>query len=488
MRASATIMGILSLLLVSCSVLPDPKLDAKGELSKLKGANVDTIESVQRSQAEKAVAVGDFKRAASAYKQLTDKYPNNDTYQLALADNLRRAGDDKDALGIMDALLKKEPNNAGALEIKGLTLMSTGEFPEAGQALGQAMKSDPKRWRTLNGIGILFAMKGKYDGAMAYFQEALNVSTDNPSILNNAALTYAINHQFPRAYESFERAKRHMDAESKDLKRIDLNLALVYAVDGKLDEAQAVAAPHLSKEGLYNNMGFYAYLSKNNEMAKSYLNMALTQSPTYYERAWKNLGALTGDQNASANVAPQPMPAGAQYSSDMSAAAPSAQAPQPAAIPLSDIPESKPLHSDAAAPFAGEEKKEQAVAKPDEKPVAKPADKPAAKAADKKAKVAEKKKPVPAKPKLKKPAPAVTPDEATPAGDGDTKAAPALTPPAESSSAPADVPAAAPPDRQVPPSPVTQEGSRLELPLPPADAPVPAVAPDATAPAPDTKN
>ena len=41
-------------------------------------------------------------------------------------------------------------------------------------------------------------------------------------------------------------------------------------------------------------MGFYSYLAKNNELAKGYLNMALTQSPTYYERAWKNMGALTG--------------------------------------------------------------------------------------------------------------------------------------------------------------------------------------------------
>lgn len=34
-------------------------------------------------------------------------------------------------------------------------------------------------------------------------------------------------------------------------------------------------------------MGFYAHLAKDDVLAKSYLNMALTKNPKYYDRASK---------------------------------------------------------------------------------------------------------------------------------------------------------------------------------------------------------
>ena len=165
-------------------------------------------------------------------------------YLIKLADCQRRGGDNKGALNTTENILKKNASNTDAMEIRGLTLMNLGEFPEAGTIFGEVMKADPHRWRTLNGIGILFAMKGKYDEAISYFQQALNESPDSASVLNNAALTYAIDKQFDRSYEYFNRAKARVETDSAEMKHLDLNLALVYAVDGKVDEAQEVAAPH----------------------------------------------------------------------------------------------------------------------------------------------------------------------------------------------------------------------------------------------------
>jgi hypothetical protein len=77
-----------------------------------------------------------------------------------------------------------------------------------------------------------------------------------------------------------------------DRKRIDLNLSLVYAVAGKQDEARAVAERYFSGPTLSNNLGLYAHLANDDEMAKAYLNMALTDSKTFYERAWDNLQTI----------------------------------------------------------------------------------------------------------------------------------------------------------------------------------------------------
>jgi Flp pilus assembly protein TadD len=362
MRSFATLMGILALFLSSCSIEPHVRESSDHALDKLKGPEPGSIDSELSNQAQQAMAQGDFKQAAQIYKQLVDKSPDNMAYQLGFAESLRRIGNFGLSLKVTDGILAKEPGNAGALENKGLCLMSTGEFAEAGTAFGDVMKTDRGRWRTLNGIGILFAMKGKYDNAVAYYQAALNISTDNPSVLNNAALTYAIDQQFDRAYDAFARARRHVSPGSADMKHLDLNLALVYAVNGKLDLAEQTATPYLSKEGLYNNMGFYSYLAKNNELAKGYLNMALTQSPTYYERAWKNLGALTGDSAAGqgqampAEATPRDSGISASLPTPTQAASPSPAA-QPAGVALDDIPESKSQRiSSIPALGAGEQK------------------------------------------------------------------------------------------------------------------------------------
>ncbi len=309
MRLTATFISIFLLFATGCTVDPKSKVDNRAELNKLKGPEVGSIEANLLSEAEQAVSIGDFRHATQSYKELLDKDPKNKEYALALADSMRRSGDNANALKVLDDLLKKDPDNAAALEDKGLCLMNTGEFAEAGQVFEKVMKIDDKRWRTLNGIAILFTMKNMSDNAIAYYQAALNISTDNPSVLNNMGLTLAMDRQYDQSYDAFRRAKRHLPAGSADIKNIDLNLALVYAIAGKLDDAEQTAAPHLSKAGLYNNMGFYAYLAKNTELAKSYLNMALTQSPVYYERAWKNLSAVSGENAAESNdnnaVAPE---------------------------------------------------------------------------------------------------------------------------------------------------------------------------------------
>jgi Flp pilus assembly protein TadD len=302
MRIAATLISTLAFLLCSCSLEPQSKFDAKAALNQLKGPETGTMDDALLLQAHQAESSGDYKQAAQTYKLLADKDPKNIVYKLSLADNLRRAGDNDTALRVVDLVIEKDPHNAEAYEDKGLCLMNTGEFADAGKAFGEAMKYDKKRWRTLNAIGILFAMKNKDQDAFDYYQAALDVSTDNPSVLNNMGLTLAMDKQYDKSIEALERARRHVPNDSPQVKNIDLNLALVFAIDGRLDAAEQTAAPHLTKEGLYNNMGFYAYLAKNTDMAKGYLNMALTQSPVYYERAWKNLSLVSGDALSDPNA------------------------------------------------------------------------------------------------------------------------------------------------------------------------------------------
>ena len=299
MRAIAILISTLTL--AACSLEPQMKIDGKSELSKLEGPEVGSVSKSLLAQAQEAESNGDFKRAAQTYRQLADQTPNDSKYKILEADSLRRSGGNDLAIRVISKVIQKEPANIDALEVQGLCLLNLGEFNDAQKAFDKVMKADSKRWRTLNAIGIMFAIKKMNNEAVEYYTAALKINPDNAGVLNNLGLSLAMNKDYNGAVDKFMQARNRLPANSPEVERIDLNLALVYAIQGKLDEAEQTASPHLSKAGLYNNMGFYAYINKNKELSKSYLSMALTQNPVYYDRAWKNLSAITGENASESN-------------------------------------------------------------------------------------------------------------------------------------------------------------------------------------------
>lgn len=301
MRISAISIPVLLFLLSACDILPE---DRTTEINKLPSPAVGGVNDTLKTQAEQAAAGGDYARAAQTYKQLVDKEPQNKDYTLAFADSLRRSGNHQAAVNLLNTYIAANPKDAVALETRGLSLMSLGSIVDAGKDFEAALAVDPTRWRTLNAVGVLFTMKSKIKEAIAYFDESLVHNPENASALNNRGLALAMDGRYEDAVASFERTKRNLRIGSPDMKQVDMNLALVYAIAGKLDEAERVAAQYLSKAALYNNMAVYAQLSKNAELSRSYLDMALTQSPVYYERAWKNLGVIP-ENNALNDVTPK---------------------------------------------------------------------------------------------------------------------------------------------------------------------------------------
>lgn len=301
MRISAISIPVMLFMLSACDVLPKDRTE---EINKLPAPAVGGLADTLKTQAEQAAAGGDYTRAAQTYKQLVDKEPQNRDYALAFADSLRRSGNHQAAVNSMNAYIAANPKDAVALETRGLSLMSLGSIVEAGKDFEAALAVDPTRWRTLNAVGVLFTMKNKVKEAIAYFDESLVHNPDNASALNNRALALAMDGRYEESVESFQRTRHNLRIGSPDMKQVDMNLALVYAISGKLDDAERVASQYLSKAALYNNMAVYAQLSKNPQLSRSYLDMALTQSPVYYERAWKNLGAIP-DNAAMDSVTPK---------------------------------------------------------------------------------------------------------------------------------------------------------------------------------------
>jgi len=297
MRTLLLLTGLM--LVTACSLDPTKKAfnDPGEALEKLDGPKVEGMSATLERSAEDSLEKGEPRRAAQFYKQLYDMpkidEKTKNSYAIGLAESMRRGGEISGSMKYLQEVLKKDPDNVEALEGMGLTLLADGKSVEAGRTFEKVMKIDATRWRTLNALGILFTTKNMLPEANAYFTEALKYSADNPTVLNNVGLTYATERKFDKAVEAFEQASRFANGNTQRKRQIDLNMAMVYGIAGDYDRAKDIASRYLKGPALDNNLGLYAHLANNDDLARAYLNTALSGSPTHYERAWKNLEIVT---------------------------------------------------------------------------------------------------------------------------------------------------------------------------------------------------
>ena len=78
---------------------------------------------------------------------------------------------------------------------------------------------------------------GDHAAALGYYQAALKIAPGEPSVLSNLGLSYALAKQLPSAEDTLRSAAASARADM----RVRQNYALVLALEGKFQEAEAVA-------------------------------------------------------------------------------------------------------------------------------------------------------------------------------------------------------------------------------------------------------
>lgn len=258
-------------------------------LNHVDGPKVESVDDSLVASAEEAFKKGDYASASQYYNQLVQKNPKDMRFMLGYADSLRLDNKMANAREVYEKALELDPNSLDAFEGKGLTLMEEGKFDAAIGIFNTILARDASRWRTINAIGVALALTNRGDEAMQYYNAALEFEPNSSIVLNNMGLLQALLGKHSDAIATLNRASQLLRESDPRKKQIDLNLALVYGISGQMEQAENTARPYLTQAALYNNLGFYAKLSHNQDLAKSYLTKALDSSPVHYEKAWKNM-------------------------------------------------------------------------------------------------------------------------------------------------------------------------------------------------------
>lgn len=282
------------LILASCSLTNTKRSELEKKILEEKGPNIVSVEDTIKANAKEAFDAQLYAKAAGYYKQLLSREGNttNPEFYLALADSLRLAKQFPDAHKAYDALLDIDADSMAGKQGKGFVFLEEGNFESAFKLFEDILEHDKANWRTINAVGVALALTDRKDEAMKYYSSALQLSDGNPIIRNNIGLLLALQGEFGRAISSLEHLSQTLPPNTPTRTQVDLNLSLVYGLAGRLDDAKAIAAPHLSEAALYNNLGLFARFSNDPALARTYLSKALSSSPTHYKKAWDNLHQL----------------------------------------------------------------------------------------------------------------------------------------------------------------------------------------------------
>ena len=176
---------------------------------------------------------------------------------LAYANGLEAAGKTDEQLAVYRKLVELNPDNSRLAGLYGRKLVAGGHPAEAVPILEAAQQKGETDWRVASALGSAYDQQGLYQKARAQYQTVLTADPQNVTVLNNLAMSYALEGNLKQAELELRKADA-LPAASKE-PRIRQNLALVVGLQGRFDEATALAKQDLPPEQVEENM---AYLRK----------------------------------------------------------------------------------------------------------------------------------------------------------------------------------------------------------------------------------
>jgi Flp pilus assembly protein TadD len=170
---------------------------------------------------------------------------------LALARSLRDKGDRAKALIELERGRAEAPGNRELAREAGLIALELGQTDRARKHLEAAIDAARPDWQTLSALGTALAAAGKQTEAQSHFKRALALQPNHRPTLNNLALSYALDGKLADAEKTLRAAGV---GEADTPRQMKENLALVMALAGKYDDAERLATKVLPKAQAKSNI------------------------------------------------------------------------------------------------------------------------------------------------------------------------------------------------------------------------------------------
>lgn len=246
LRYAILSIGLGAMVLLSaCATAPSSEEDA------LKASMQRDI-APQTKEARDTIRRQDVLTQAAFWAKEYDKNPADREAALELARTIRVLGNAERAAEVATQALTLYPRDAELLLVAGQALVQNANGRTALDYLLSAAALQPGNWQAHMALGVAYDQMGKPIKARSAFNQALAIEPTNPGILSNLGLNYASDGN----PEMAERYLRQAVAQPGAPVQARQNLALTLALQGRFDEANAVAAEDLPTEMAQKNVEY----------------------------------------------------------------------------------------------------------------------------------------------------------------------------------------------------------------------------------------
>jgi Flp pilus assembly protein TadD len=217
------------------------------------------------STAAPPAAPSDPRAALAAAEPRYKASPNDPAAAISYAQALRGIGQRAQAVAVLERASIQNPSNTELLGAFGRALADTGKHEQALEVLNRAHTPDRPDWRILNVQGAVLDQMGRHEDAQRYYETALRIAPDEPSVLSNLGLSYALSKNLPEA----EATLKHAAAGRAADQRVRANLALVIGLQGRFEEAEAMARADLPPDQAAANVAYLRQMIAQQKAAQS---------------------------------------------------------------------------------------------------------------------------------------------------------------------------------------------------------------------------
>lgn len=192
------------------------------------------------------------------------------------AERLNALGQQRRAIEVLGTSARLNPADGRILAAYGKALAAAGELDQASLVLKKALDADDTDWTVYSAQGSVLDKLGQHEHARRHYDKALERTSNRAAVQNNIGMSHALEGNLELAEQRLTRALE--EPGETDRAQIRQNLALVIGLQGRFDEARAIASQDLPPNLVEANMSYIRSMMEEKD-------------------PWKQLSALDAGQS-----------------------------------------------------------------------------------------------------------------------------------------------------------------------------------------------
>lgn len=211
-----------------------------------------TTGSIKNGKSVERMNSAELAQSVDSYGAAYERDPKNKAIAMQYASILRSNNLNEQAVAVMRKTAIIHPDDRDVLAAYGKALAGAGQFTAALDAIQRAQDPTRPDWRLVSAEGAIYDQTGRPEEARDLYQKALQMRPNEPSILSNIAISHLLVNDLPTAERYLREAVKQPTADS----RVRQNLAMVVGLQGRFDEAMAIAQRELSPQQAQANVEY----------------------------------------------------------------------------------------------------------------------------------------------------------------------------------------------------------------------------------------